>query len=389
MFFRPSRTAPSAAKYTGPVRSVCLCAALLTASLTVGCANAADVEDVAPKLKPAAGYKVSAFADGLSDARLMTLTSEGDVIVSLRGPGRVVLLPLNKSDESALAGAPITLVHGLRRPHGLMIDGGFLYIAAETQVLRYNFDAVKRAVTGKAEIVLDGMPSGGHSTRTIRKGPDGAYYVSVGSSCNVCIEDHKWRAALLRFTPGETPTVFATGLRNTVGYDWHPKTQALYSVDNGRDWLGDDEPPGEVNLITKNGFYGWPFFNGDNALDPDFGAKYNEARHGKALAPVHKFTAHVAALSLRFLTPKPDNETISALVGQHGSWNRSKKSGYKVVRLDFSSDGSLTQSDFLTGFLQGQTVIGRPVDTLELTDGRILVTDDRNGIVWQMTPEGS
>lgn len=357
---------------------------LMVTGFVAGCANAADPDEVLPKLKPADGYNISALQENLPDARLMTLTEAGDVIVSLRGPGRVVLLPL--SNEGA--GKPVTLVDGLRRPHGLMIDKGYLYVAAETQVLRYQFDAAARKLTSKGEVVLDGMPSGGHSTRTIRKGPDGAYYISVGSSCNVCIEDHPWRAALLRLIPGEKPTVYATGLRNTVGYDWHPKTGLMYGVDNGRDWLGDDEPPGEVNQISENGFYGWPFFNGDNVTDPDLGNQYDEAKHGKALAPAHKFNAHVAALSIRFLKSDEGAETASALVGQHGSWNRSKKIGYKVVRLDFAADGSITQSDFLTGFLQGQRTIGRPVDTLQLPDGRILITDDGNGVIWQMKPAG-
>ncbi len=337
------------------------------------------------KLKPAAGYRVQVLASGLGGARLMALTKRGDVVVSLAQSGRVVLLALSQSDGKKLK--PISLLKGLDRPHGLALDGAFLYVAEETAVARYPFDAQARKITGKRELLFDGMPSGGHSTRTIAKGPDGWFYVSVGSSCNVCVERHPWRAAILRFKPGAKPEIFATGLRNTVGYDWHPKTAALYSVDNGRDWLGDDLPPGEVNRITKGGFYGWPYFYGDNVRDNDFGGPYDETKHGKPVAPAHKFAAHVAPLSLRFYQNLKGQNGAAALVAQHGSWNRSRPIGYKVVRLDFDAAGSIKQSDFLTGFLQNGRPIGRPVDTLALGDGSLLISDDYRGVILKMSPE--
>lgn len=359
-----------------------LLAGLAVVGLPVG-ACAADSDAVLKKLKPADGYSVSVFAEDLPDARLMVRTDTGDIIVSLRGPDKVVLLPVS----GKTVGEQITLLSGLDRPHGLVLHDGFLYVAEETRVVRYKFDAKARKLTGKGQEMFDDMPSGGHSTRTIRKGPDGWFYVSVGSSCNVCIEDNDWRATMLRFKPGSEPEVFATGLRNTVGYDWHPGTATLYSVDNGRDMLGDNIPPGEVNALVKGGFYGWPYFYGNNVKDPDVGDRHDEAKHGKPIAPAHAFNAHVAPLSLRFLSKAQDGAAATALVGQHGSWNRSSKIGYKVVKLSFAKDGVIKQSDFLSGFLQGETTIGRPVDTLELPDGRILVTDDENGMIWQMTPK--
>lgn len=335
-------------------------------------------------LKPADGFKLQILVEGLPGVRFMALTEKGDVIVSQSGAGRVTLIGFEAS-----GGKPqkIILLKGLDRPHGLTIDGGFLYVAEETEVARYKFDAAQRKITGKRELLFDGMPSGGHSTRTIEKGPDGWFYVSVGSSCNVCIERHKWRAAMLRFQPGSEPEIYSTGLRNTVGYDWHPQTGDLYSVDNGRDWLGDDLPPGEVNKLSKGGFYGWPFFYGDNIRDTKFGGPYDEARHGKPIAPAHKFNAHVAPLSLRFHARLKGAYAATALVAQHGSWNRSVPIGYKVVRLDFDGDGKITQSDFLSGFLTSNGVIGRPVDTLSLADGSILVSDDRNGVLIRMVAE--
>lgn len=362
---------------------------LVCLSISLNAFGRTDIQTIKKQLKPAPGYALSVFATGVRGARLMALTAEGDVLVSQSGSGLVSLIAGNQSNGIGTASPALTLLKGLDRPHGLAIDGNWLYVAEETKVLRYRFDAQKKQIIGKAEMLFDGMPSGGHATRTIAKGLDGWFYVSVGSSCNVCIERHKWRAALIRFKPKANlpPEIYATGLRNTVGYDWHPKTGELYSVDNGRDWLGDDLPPGEVNLIVKGGFYGWPFFNGANVPDKDYGNQYNPAKHGKALGPAHRFKAHVAPLSLRFLKRFSGDMEAVALVSQHGSWNRSKKIGYKVVRLDWSKDGVISQSDFLTGFLQGQTVLGRPVDTLELADGSVLISDDYQGVIWKMSPQ--
>ena len=186
---------------------------------------------------------------------------------------------------------------------------------------------------------------------------------------------------MLRFNPNvkEPPQIFATGLRNTVGFDWHPKTGKLYGVDNGRDWLGDEFPPDELNKIEYNGFYGWPYRHGDNIADPDLGHRYK----GEAMKPAFSFDAHIAPLSIRFLRHQksPDLQN-TALVAQHGSWNRSKKNGYRLVALHFDKQGKITRKMFLTGFAKGQKTIGRPVDILERKDGSLLVSDDYNGVIW-------
>lgn len=340
-------------------------------------------------LKPQSGYSISIFTTNLPGPRLMALTKKGDILVSLTRNNQIILIPASDSTPQAKPGTPILLLEGLNHPHGLAIDGGWLYIAEQTQIVRYPFDAKNRTITGKPEVLLKNIPSGGHSTRTIRKGPDGWFYVSVGSSCNVCIEHHKWRATILRFKPGSKAQIYASGLRNAVGFDWHPTTKKLYSSDHGRDWLGDDLPPGEVNEIIGNGFYGWPFFYGNNIRDKEFGGNYREKSIGKPRAPAHQFTAHVAPLSLKFLKhSKITTNKAIALVTQHGSWNRSKKSGYKVVTLKWDEAGNISQSDFLSGFLQEQKVIGRPVDTLELKDGSVLISDDYHGTIWRMALSG-
>ena len=362
----------------------CLAAALIVLPSIVKAKT--DVQIMAEQLTPAAGYKVGVFYDKIANARVMALTSRGDVLVSQPGYGQIQLIGVSKNTPSSSLSARV-LVKGLDRPFGLVIDGNWLYIAEQRQVVRYPFDADLRKITGPVEVLFKGMPAGGHSTRTIAKGPDGWFYVSVGSSCNVCIERHKWRAAMLRFKPGQPVEIYATGLRNTVGYDWHPKTQELFGSDHGRDWLGDDLPPGEINQIVQGGFYGWPYFYGANVRDTKFGGNYDEKKHGKAIGTAHDMQAHVAPLSLRFLKQHKDSANGLALVTQHGSWNHSGKVGYKVIQLAWDDQGKITQSDFLTGFLKNGRTKGRPVDTLELPDGTVLVSDDHRGVIWKMTPQ--
>ncbi len=329
------------------------------------------------------GYEVSLFATGMKSPRLIIETSAGDLIVSSRGSK----LYLVSAD-----GKVKTLMGGLNQPHGVLLDEGWLYVAEEHRVFRMRFDQKKRAFSGKKQTVLSGLPNnGGHSTRTLKKGPDGWFYVAVGSSCNVCKEKHPWRATILRFQPdsGAKPEIFATGLRNTVGFDWHPRTDELYGVDNGRDWLGDDFPPDELNQIQKNQFYGWPFRHGDNIKDPEFGKAYKPAVHGKAQKPAFNFEAHISPLSVRFLRhQKPADMQNTALVAQHGSWNRSTKNGYRIVSLHFNKDGTISRKMFLTGFLQGKKVIGRPVDIFERADGSLLISDDYAGALWLVRYRG-
>ena len=319
------------------------------------------------------GYEILLFAKGMKAPRLITQTSTNDLIVSSRGSKVYLVSPKGKV---------MTLMRGLNQPHGLLLDDGWLYIAEEHRVFRIHYDPVKRIVVGEIETVLAGLPdNGGHSSRTLKKGPDGWFYLSVGSSCNVCRERHPWRAAILRFRPDSDtkPEIYATGLRNTVGFDWQPETNKLYGVENGRDWLGDNFPPDELNQIARNKFYGWPFRHGDNVADPEFGSAFN----GPAQKPAFLFEAHISPLSIRFLQhQKPADMQNTALVAQHGSWNRSTKNGYRIVSLHFNEDGTISRKMFLTGFLQGKKVIGRPVDIFERPDSSLIISDDYSGALW-------
>ncbi len=338
------------------------------------------------QLQLPAGYQINLYAVGLGQARLMRWTKSGDLLVSIPRKGEIALIGRD-TKKSGHGGAIRALLTNLNRPHGLEIYNGYLYVAETDAILRVPFDEEKGEIAGKVERILTGLPAdGNHWTRTLRMGPDGWMYVNVGSSCNVCIEKDRRRAAILRFRPdGTGEEVFATGLRNTVGFDFDARG-ALWGVDNGRDMLGDDIPPEELNHIEQGKFYGWPYRYGDNLPDPDFG-KTDDRRAAAAVAPAYKFPAHMAPLSIKFLR---DARTLpglenAALVVFHGSWNRSRKQGYQVVSLHRDADGKISVAPFLVGFEENEDVIGRPVDTSQGPDGAIYVSDDYAGVIYRVS----
>ncbi|MDP4823105.1 MAG: PQQ-dependent sugar dehydrogenase [Aestuariivirgaceae bacterium] len=333
--------------------------------------SAAQAQPDPSAMKVPPGHSFRIFAHDIPNARLMQLTPAGDILVSTYRKGGVVLVRADRDGDGKSDGT-VPLLSGLNLPHGLWLEGAKLYVAEETEVSVYDFDG--SALTNR-QIVLRGMPSdGGHVSRTVKRGPDGWLYVSIGSSCNVCIEAHEWRAAMVRVKEGREPEIFARGLRNTVGFDWQPGTGALYGVDNGRDRLGDDIPDDELNLIVEGRHYGWPHAFNANEPDPEFGG--DMPKGFELTAPVHGFGAHVAPLSIRFLRDG------RALVAQHGSWNRSEKAGYRVVALTWETDGRIREEIFMEGCLKGQTVLCRPVDVIEASDGTIYVSDDRENAIY-------
>jgi glucose/arabinose dehydrogenase len=262
-----------------------------------------------------------------------------------------------------------------------------LYVAERTAVGRAKFDAVAGRVTGSYERILTGLTTDGfHQTKTIGFGPDGWLYLAQGSSCNVCIEKDSRRATLMRLRPdGSGAEVIATGLRNSVGFDWAPWDGGLYATDNGRDLLGDDLPPDELNRIEAGRFYGWPYVHGYGLPDPEFGGRY--AGEAAPTDPVHGFRAHNAPLGIHFVREArlPAGYERAALVALHGSWNRKTPDGYKVVALRWREDGSVEESDFLTGFLGPDGIIGRPAFVTEGPDGAIYVSDDYAGVIYRVS----
>lgn len=348
--------------------------------------EAPAAEAVGGLLSVPAGFAVEQWATGLPNARFLRFTPAGDLLVSTPRAGRVLLI---ERQADGRAGAVHPLVEGLDRPHGIDLHDGWLYIGETGAVARVRFDPQARRTDGALERVVIGLPpEGNHWTRTVRFGPDGWLYVSVGSSCNVCIEEDPRRAAILRFRPdGSGGETFATGLRNSVGLDWRPDTGELYATDNGRDLLGDDFPPCELNRIVSGGFYGWPFANGGRVPDPDLGAG-REREIAASLPPVHGFRAHTAPLGITFLRAErwPESYRGAALVALHGSWNRTRKDGYEVVSLHWGPDGGIEERPFLTGFLRDEEVIGRPVDVAEGPDGALYVSDDYGGAIYRVHP---
>ncbi len=331
------------------------------------------------RIKLPEGYRFEVFARDLGRLRLMQMTENGDLIVSGYRDGNILLVKADRNGDGRSDGEQ-DLLEGSNQPHGLLLEGRTLYVAEEQRVMRYEFDGAK---LDKEQVILEGIPADGHSSRTLKRGPDGFLYLSIGSSCNACIEEHPWRAAILRFKEGAAPELFASGLRNTVGFDWQPGTDALFGVDNGRDNLGDDIPDDEVNRIEAGKHYGWPYVHGADVPDPVF---YTAMPPG--LSPVSQFHGlggHVAPLSIRFLRNQADQVLNgTALVAEHGSWNRREKAGYRIIRLVFEGQKA-REEVFLSGCEVNGEVICRPVDILEAPDGRLFVSDDYAGAVYTIS----
>ncbi len=340
--------------------------------------------DLGSRIRAAEGFEIGLYASGIRSARVLRFTPGGDLLVSQPRDNRVALLERD-ADGDGRADGVRALLEDLTAPHGLDLHDGWLYVGETDAIRRIRFDPASGTTGGALERIVE-LPGGGnHWTRSVRIGPDGFLYVSVGSSCNVCLEVDPRRAALLRYRPdGSGQELFATGLRNAVGFDWRPG-DGLYATDNGRDLLGDDFPPCELNRIVAGGFFGWPHANGANVPDPDFGGDAAE-RIATAIPPVHGFGPHTAPLGIHFVRGErvPPDYRGAALVALHGSWNRTRKVGYKVVSLHWREDGSIEERDFVAGFELDEDVIGRPVDVAEGPDGAFYVSDDYAGAIYRV-----
>lgn len=346
---------------------------------------APPAEAVGSLLSVPEGFSIELWVDGVPNARMLRATPAGDLLVSTPRSGRILLVERDASERRPRAVLP--LLEGLDRPHGLDLHDGWLYVAEAGAVSRVRFDATNRRTEGGVERVVSDLPAGGnHWTRTVRFGPDGWMYVSIGSSCNACAETDARRATLMRFRPdGSEGEIFARGLRNSVGFDWQPGTGDLYATDNGRDLLGDDFPPCELNRVVRGGFYGWPYANGQRVPDPDLGAG-REAEIAGSIPPAHGFRPHNAPLGIAFLHGDawPPAYRDAAIVALHGSWNRTRKDGYQLVSVHWGPYGTIEERPFLTGLLREDEAIGRPVDVLATDEGTLYVSDDYAGAIYRI-----
>lgn len=328
------------------------------------------------------GFQIDEYASGLGSPRFMALSPDNVLFVTIIGNGVVVALPdQNKNGRSDKS---IVFIKGLKRPHGIAFHDGYLYVGETNQVVRYKYNGFDKK-PGKKEVIVPDLPTKGHFTRTVSFGPDGKMYVSIGSECNVCIEKDKRRATIMRFNPdGSGGEIFSKGLRNSVGLAWNPQTRELWATDNARDWLGDNLPPDEVNIVKENRDYGWPYCYGDNIPDPEFkDAKKCE----DATAPIIELQAHSAPLGLTFYDGKmfPASYHEDLFIAYHGSWNRSVPTGYKVVRVKIKDGKPGEVEDFAYGWMTATKKFGRPVDVLVGIHGELYVSDDLGGKIFIVT----
>jgi glucose/arabinose dehydrogenase len=330
------------------------------------------------------GFGISVFAQGLRNPRMMALGPDGQLTVAERGAGRVVRLP--DRDGDGVADGVEVVADGLDAPSSIAFyEDGSLYVGETTRVLRLSAPD-EEGVFQERAVIVDGLPSGGHNTRTVLFSSDWAtLFVSVGSSCNVCVEGDGRRATVMRYEPdGSGEEVYARGLRNAVGITFRPGTDELWVTNNGRDWLGDDLPPETVYAVRAGDDAGWPYCHSGRIVDPDYGSP--DACEG-ILAPAVEMQAHSAPLGLTFYTGQqfPGAYRGDLFVAFHGSWNRTVPTGYKVVRVPVEDGRPGAVEDFAAGWLRADgSNWGRPVDVLTASDGSLLISDDGGGVVYRI-----
>lgn len=348
-------------------------------------------------LKVAEGYTITVFARGLKQPRMMATTPDGRVYVTRRGDDGEVLMLADKNNDG-LAEEPVSVLK-LPHVHGIAIRDEKIYLATVREV--YSAPLQADGSIGELTTLYKDLPDAGqHPNRTLRFGPSGTLYLSVGSTCNAALEPNPESATMIELKPdGSGRKIYATGLRNTIGFDWHPGTLRLYGMDHGIDWLGDDTQLEELNELKPGKNYGWPFVFEDGKPNPGDDPKEKTGmtweEHAKTCEPsLLGTTAHSAPMALLFPSDKhfPADFKGDALVTLHGSWNRGEPSGYKVVRLRFENDEPVKFEDFVTGFYvpseKGQ--FGRPCGLAEWNDGTILMSDDAGGVIYRIWhPEDS
>lgn len=366
-------------------------AVAVTPAAAAAAAAAAKAQQNIPDLngfKLPKGFHISVYADKVAAARSMVVSESGIVYVGSRKAGKVYALVPRADKQQADV---ITVAEGLENPIGVTLLNGALYVGEISRVIR--FDQIDKHYASKPaySVLKVKLPNDKwHGEKVIKASPDGKLYIPVGAPCNVCETEETQSARIYRMNAdGSGLEEYARGVRNTVGLAFHPTTQALWFTDNGRDEMGDNTPSCELNIAAKPGLhFGFPYCHGGVVPDPNFS-------HGRSCeefeAPVAKLGPHVAPLGLTFYTGSqfPPAYRNQAYIAEHGSWNRSTKSGYSVRLITLYNSKVVTDTAFVDGFLRGDEVVGRPVDVATLADGSMLISDDYGGRIYRVTYDGN
>ncbi|MDO8836472.1 MAG: sorbosone dehydrogenase family protein [Vicinamibacterales bacterium] len=331
------------------------------------------------------GFSISVYADNVPNARSLALGPKGTLFVSTRAAGNVYAV--RDTNNDGRADEVVTLATGLNMPNGVAVRDGALYVAEISRVWRYDNIESSLKSPPKPVLINESFPTERHhGWKFIAFGPDGWLYVPVGAPCNVCEREDPRFASIMRMkTDGSGAEVFAGGVRNTVGFDWHPTTKELWFTDNGRDMMGDDLPPDELNRAPSKGLhFGFPYCHAGTIADPEFGSKKPCSAF---VPPARALGPHVAALGMRFYTGSmfPAAYRNQVFIAEHGSWNRSTPIGYRVMLAKLSGNTVTGYDVFAQGWLRGSRAWGRPVDVLVMPDGSLLVSDDLAGVVYRIT----
>ena len=350
-----------------------------------GSHSAGSDERQLDRLHLPAGFHIQFYVQNLPDARSMALSPGGTLFVGTRKAGKVYAV-LDR-DQDGISDETITLAEGLNMPNGVAVHRGSLYVAEVNRILRYDRIDQQLPRIPDAVVVNDSFPKDRHhGWKYIAFGPDGMLYVPVGAPCNVCQKSDPRYASIMRMNPdGSGLEIFARGIRNTVGFDWHPQTEELWFTNNGRDWMGDDLPPDTLHRNTLKGeHFGFPFCHAGNIPDPDYGSR----RACKEFSlPAAKLGPHVAPLGMKFYVGNmfPAQYRHQIFIAEHGSWNRSVPIGYRVTLVSLVNNRPVSYKVFADGWLQGREAWGRPVDIQVMKDGALLVSDDRAGVIYRIT----
>jgi glucose/arabinose dehydrogenase len=344
-------------------------------------AAAADLPLASLKLPP--GFEIELFAR-VPNARQMALGKDTLFVGSMRA-GKVYAIPLKGARK------PVVIADGLNLPVGVAFRDGDLYVSAVSRILRLRDIEARLNKPPRPEVVSSAYPTDTHhGWKFIAFGPDGRLYVPVGAPCNSCEPDPDRYATIsaLDVTSGKTEVV-ARGVRNSVGFDWQPQSGELWFTDNGRDLMGDDVPPDELNRLFRPGqHFGYPYCHGATIADPEFG---KARRCSEFVPPVQNLGAHVASLGMRFYTGKqfPERYRNAVFIAEHGSWNRSSKVGYRVSVVRLQGNRAVSYEPFVTGWMQDEDAWGRPADVLVMPDGSLLVSDDHAGAIYRVSYRGN